>query len=1038
MTGQTARSMFRIVLLVLLLVSLVGGPALPVDARPPASAIEQSAALQVDQPQASLLNILDIPQVQAAPKIDASCSDYSLAFATSFLDGNGKTGTVYTMFLQGILYVCMQAQPGTFANRFARLYLDPQADGSSYVFANKQDFALQLDLNGTGRSSYRGTDVSNGWTLDASLDAFWTGLAASSKTADTAEWAVETGRFFFNPCSLFGMAVYHHWFKAVGDDYGMPSGQWYDQPGTWQLARMYSPVCTDKPGRIAYVFRGDMPSATSFYNLMVGAGYSVTLVPLAAVLGTNFSGFTLIVIADDTGSLNEWGTSGLTASQVAQIKAANKPTIGLGEGGYAFFGQLAEFIGWPNGWHGPQQSFNNTGLIPAFFNLVAGSPVDAYVSAQNSVGIYLGNAIPVNVTPVALEVPTKDHASLILQDCHLLWGNGGNPLVMTPDGKQIFINGLGYMNTFQCFTPPPPPTGACINIVKTASPAGGAAVAPGQVIKYTVTVTFSNNPDCKNTAAKLVDSIPIDTTFVPGSATDGISPGPDGALIWIITPSASPIVKTFEVVVSQNQCDNQRTVNNRAGLLVSGYDPFISNVVSHPVTCPPVGFPNDQPSFAEDEIQIHPYPLVTGTPSEIKVRVSNYTAIAQTVHVAFQTSADRFGIGLSFSSFDTQTVTIPAHGNVIVSTFFTPVSSGHYCIQVMVTGPGLAQPLLTQHNIDVTEDLQPGVRDDLVFKVGNPTAATATINLVVDNTCPGWTASVNPAVLLNMAPGEVRNATLSVTPPDPVTLGTVCHIDVQGWIGATLIGGIRKLDVPPVQLPPDVNPPWEEPEISTIPSPLAAGQHGQACIFLQNPMGTSRTVTLEYAEADFGAGVGFTKFAEQTVTLPPYSAANYCVSYTPGTTGTVHKCLLVTLKQAGAQDQSSQRNIDLVRPLPQLINLIDIPFVIHNPDVVTHGLVISTTVYGIDPYWQPKILTDPGDPPPASLLGDGSVRLHLGFTGGMGAAGAAGAAPEAPPLNYSYGDVSQVQVSIYLDGELLSGFTVELDTGHLFLPIIAR
>ena len=51
----------------------------------------------------------------------------------------------------------------------------------------------------------------------------------------------------------------------------------------------------------------------------------------------------------------------------------------------------------------------------------------------------------------------------------------------------------------------------------------------------------------------------------------------------------------------------------------------------------------------------------------------------------------------------------------------------------------------------------------------------------------------------------------------------------------------------------------------------------------------------------------------------------------------------------------------------------------------------------------------------------------------MAAEGAA-----APPTNYQIGDVSQVEVGVYLDGELMSGFTVVLDTPKLYLPMMVR
>jgi hypothetical protein len=468
----------------------------------------------------------------------------------------------------------------------------------------------------------------------------------------------------------------------------------------------------------------------------------------------------------------------------------------------------------------------------------------------------------------------------------------------------------------------------------------------------------------------------------------------------------------------------------------------ISNVVSHPVKCPPITLPNDDPPYAEQEVQIHPYPLVTGTPSKITVRLVNSSATPQPVKVSFQTSPQRFGIGINFSSFDTKLVTIPAGGNVIVESTFTPVSSGHYCIQIKIEdaspNPKYA-PIYTQRNLDVNEDLKPGQPDSLPFKVANPTAATANINLTIDNTCPGWTATVSPSVLTNVGPNgsDVRDATLTVTPPDPVTLGSGCHIDVQGWIGDELIGGIRKLDVPPVHLPRDVNPPWLEPEISFVPNPPVAGQPGQICVELQNPRDTPRTVTINYAVADFGAGIGFTTVATKLVTLPPNSIAKYCADWTPSGTGTLHRCVLITLKQAGYQDMHSQRNIDIARARPTRLDLVDIPFKVGNPDLVSHTLKLDPTLYGIDPYWKVKFVTDQGDPPPDALGPGQIINLHMLFTGGVALSGAA-ITPAAAPAEYGYGDISRVDIGVSLDGEQIGGLSVELSSPKQFLPFVVR
>ncbi len=1000
-----------------------------------------SARAAPDDTTAQLSAVLDIP-IGQTPDVDGVCSqgEYSdgNGIAQPFDDANGA-GQVYLKYDgEGFLYVCIQATQGSFDRRFGSVYLDPNGDGSSYQFAQKDDYSLRVEIPTGNKSSLAGTGVINGYAPDTTIEPFWDGKASVGGEGESIEYQISYGRFFIQPCRLFGIAAYHHWVKAVGDDYGWPSNQFFDQPRTWQVARLASPACTDpSAGTIAYVYRGNTDDATSFYNLLTANGYLVDLIPLGDILATDFSSYDLTIIADDSGNLSQWGIPGDTANQVAKIIEPNKPILGLGEGGYAFFGQLSLFIGWPNGWHGPEDEVKRAPAAPLAYyaspNLIAGDPVDVYTDPVNEVGIYLGGAetIPPSVLPIGLEPPNPDHASLIMQDCRQLWGFSGNPREMTATGQNLFVNAVQYARTFQC--PQPVDPGPCVSVEKTSNPVAGNTVKPGDVIEYTITYVFSDNPDCNNTTGRLIDVIPPDTLYVPGSASDGIIPTADGALVWPITSAAGNQTKTFKVRVSDTQCANQRTVNNKASLIYAG-GTIESNLVSHPVECPPLQFPNDEPPYAETEIQIMPYPLITGQPSTISVRVSNTSNSAQTVDVSFQTSPNKFGIGLDFNTFASKTVTIPGNGNVIVETTFTPVSSGHYCIQIVVEGPD-GQRITTQRNLDVTENLQPGVPDVLDFKVGNPTTNTGDVTLVVDNTCPGWTAVVNPSILTNMAPGEIRDATLTVTPPNPVTLGTTCHIDVQGWIGDQLIGGIRKLDVPPVHLPHDVVPSWMEQEISVIPDPAVAGQPAQICVELQNPLNVPRTVTLEYAVADFGAGIYFTTVATQQFTLPPNSIDTYCVNWTPDAGGTLHRCILVTLQQDNYADQTSQRNINLVRVNLGNFSDIDLPVLVRNPDLIPHVLEIRPTIYGINPAWQFMVVDEQGNPPPEIIEPGQTLNLRMRLM-----------PPVALTLrqnntrlpDFRYGDQSHAEVAVLMDGVEIGGFTLELEAPVVWVPIVLK
>jgi uncharacterized repeat protein (TIGR01451 family) len=1004
-------------------------------------------------------NILTIPTTGASISVDGFCdttAEYANAQIKTFMDGNGKSGTVYLIANADMLYVCMYAQQGVLAARFGRVYLDPQGDGSNYVFANQGDDAFQVNITSPNRSSYIGNNNPNGWTTASELDGFWTGLSTiSADGMETIEYGLQLGALGFgNNCNIFGLSVFHHWFQFSGDDYAWPASSIFDQPRTWQLARILTANCPTSD--IAYVYRGNTEDSTSFYNLLTANGYGVDLISLASVLTTDFSAYKMIIIADDSGSLNQWGTPTFTDAQVAQIKLANKPILGLGEGGYAFFGRLSLFIGWPRGWHGPQNIMDIAPTAPAGFFNPPIPPVTHYVAPFNSVGIYLppNQSLPGDVTPIGMESPPDDHSSLIAQGCRTLWGNSGNPLIFTADGKLLFLNTISVIHNSQCPTEPPPDL-KCREVIKTASPAAGTPVVPGQVIVYTLTYTYSSDQTCNNNGeAKIIDSIPIDTTYVPGSASDGISPGADGGLTWSVVPGTGVRTKSFKITVSDTQCANQRMVNNQASLLAIGFAPVISNVVTHPVTCPPVGFPTREPSYAEDELQVHPYPLLAGLPSEVSVRLTNSGTAPNAVTVQFQVNPSGIGIGLPFTTFDTRSVTIPAASQIILKTTYLPAASGLACFQVTVTPTGYA-PIRTQTCLDNIEDFSgsaPLLPDagglTLNFMVGNPTSSTANIQLVVVNTCPGWSAGITVpggGILTNVLPDstDLRNAALQVTPPIPATLGSGCFIDVQGWIinqpsgTAVMIGGIRKLDIPPVHLPTNINPPWEEPEISIIPNPPVAGLPGQLCIDLNNPLDVEKTVTVVFNVADFGAGIAFMPVGTQTLTLLPHTFSRYCIPWTPSSSGSLHRCIQVILQQAGYQDMHSQLNVDIVRTTPSGSGFTSLmtQVSIVNPDLVNHTLSFDMTTVGLDPYWAPRMVDSLGNPAATEILPGQTLTLYLRLM------------PETKSIplhtglnlvNYLSGDQHEVEVSVLLDGVPSGGFTTRFYPYQVYLPVTRK
>lgn len=152
-----------------------------------------------------------------------------------------------------------------------------------------------------------------------------------------------------------------------------------------------------------------------------------------------------------------------------------------------------------------------------------------------------------------------------------------------------------------------------------------------------------------------------------------------------------------------------------------------------------------------------------------------------------------FGIGLPFTPINGPlAVLLPPNSAVNPCITWVPPTSGNLGQQVMLVEEGY-DPQYSQHNIDVTELLQPGVPDLLTFPVHNPLGETVTINLGLLPYLPDWTYQLSPNVLSNMLPGETRTVTLTVTPPagHPLPTDNTPIVDVEAYANCKLISGIE-------------------------------------------------------------------------------------------------------------------------------------------------------------------------------------------------------------------------------------------------------
>jgi Mg-chelatase subunit ChlD len=198
--------------------------------------------------------------------------------------------------------------------------------------------------------------------------------------------------------------------------------------------------------RIGYIWLDDLPTAANYRDLMQGRGYTVELIPMDEVAKTLWGRYSLIVIGPDTGEMDSWGTP----AALAALRQYSTPVLGLGEGGYAFFGQLALLIGHPNGAHGNTREAyamdpaHAVWHSPSAIPLARGRLVQVYQKTQH-VTIHMVRP-PAGVTLLGREPADEPYYPLIQQTVrYLLWGYQAGPPAMTRAGRDLFINVVRHL-----------------------------------------------------------------------------------------------------------------------------------------------------------------------------------------------------------------------------------------------------------------------------------------------------------------------------------------------------------------------------------------------------------------------------------------------------------------------------------------------------------------------------------------------------------------------------------------------------------------
>jgi hypothetical protein len=447
---------------------------------------------------------------------------------------------------------------------------------------------------------------------------------------------------------------------------------------------------------------------------------------------------------------------------------------------------------------------------------------------------------------------------------------------------------------------------------------------------------------------------------------------------------------------------------------IRGYPPYqTEELIGGVRKCDEGNFiPRHEPKWAEREIEVRPYPLEVGQRTEVCATLDNWGDWPETVTLEFLLA--EFSIGKPFTQIphpdNPQTVTIPPHSTKKVCISFVPTHAGHHCFQIVISKVGY-EDVISMLNLDVVEPLWPGDTDTVRFPVCNPLDHRATVELELDNDCPGWNVQVTPSQIV-LDPGDCTIASLSVTPQKGATLGTECTVDVVGWADDQFIGGARKIDRPPIEHP-NHRPPYDEEEIEVYPFPPEVGVLTQICAKLNNKSAQSQDVEVGFYVTDFSMGVPPVLIDvpsnPRTVTIPAESTAKACIEYVPLTPG--HKCFMIRISHQGYEDIISWKNMDVgehLRPGQQ----DQLVITVGNPTSETADIQIA--VHTGCPDW--RAWTDPQILPNVPPGGTRTVTLYV-----------------VPPSEGEtlLGSGCYIDVESYINGELISGIRkVDLPPVH--------
>ena len=669
-------------------------------------------------------------------------------------------------------------------------------------------------------------------------------------------------------------------------------------------------------------------------------------------------------------------------------------------------------------------------------------PDPPYAEGEITVHPYPARAGEPTELCVELRNPTADPHTVMVQ---FSWANFGIGIPFTPINGSRLVHLPPYSIVRECLHWIPPVSGSvCIQVelhMEGYEPQRSQRnidmdepLQPGE--PHSLTFPVGNPLDhTVDISLGLVPHLPDWGLALSQDVLPGMGPGEVREVTLTVTPPLGPLPPAGQVVVDVEAYAE--------GELIGGFRKTFHPPVS-------VHQPRD-PVYAESEIGVDPYPIVPGQPVELSVELRNPTDTDKVLQARF--SVAPFGIGLPFSDEhivpNPIPIFVPAHGAARGHVVWNPPPNlrGKFCVQVTLELEG-HEPIWSRRNMDVGEPLRRGEPHALAFPVGSwPHTEPVTITLGLVKHLVGWDISLSDYVLPEVMPGEPVTVTLTVTAPLGAELGAVNMeaelgtgepiVDVEAFVDGELIGGFRKLDVPPVSVHKPHEKSYAETEITVDPYPPQQGQETRVSAVLHNTGDVPVAVNVEFGWADFGMGIPFTSAGMvppiQQVTLAPSALTNVDTMWTPTQSG--HQCILVRLidPEGQLERQVSQRNVDVSEPPPCGETKV-FTFTVYNDSALPVTVDIGMITFNVPNDWEVTI--DPSGTVQIGPHGELEVKVIVRIP-------CPPAMQVAEILQRVGGGVPTIDVEGYIDGELAGGIQIQFGqvpgyTAAINLPLIMK